>query len=124
MKPLLLHFYVTYRCNARCAFCDIPDTCDIPASRELSLDKAAAIVKQAKELGVRFVDFTGGEPLLYAHLPSLLKIARGLGLYTSVTTNCITYPRMAEKLKGRTVRILFGIVLLAFSVKLFHKAFV
>ena len=31
---------------------------------------------------------------------------------------------MAEKLKGRTVRILFGIVLLVFSVKLFHKAFV
>ncbi|MBW2602988.1 MAG: sulfite exporter TauE/SafE family protein [Deltaproteobacteria bacterium] len=30
---------------------------------------------------------------------------------------------MAEKLKGRTVRIIFGIVLLAFSIKLFHKAF-
>jgi hypothetical protein len=31
---------------------------------------------------------------------------------------------MAEKLKGRTVRIIFGIVLLAFSIKLFHKAFI
>lgn len=29
---------------------------------------------------------------------------------------------MAEKLKGRTVRIIFGIVLLAFSIKLFHRA--
>ena len=23
MKPLLLHYYVTMRCNARCSFCDI-----------------------------------------------------------------------------------------------------
>jgi uncharacterized membrane protein YfcA len=30
---------------------------------------------------------------------------------------------MAEKLKGRTVRIIFGIVLLAFSIKLLHRAF-
>jgi len=25
MKPLLLHYYVTYRCNARCSFCTIWD---------------------------------------------------------------------------------------------------
>lgn len=30
---------------------------------------------------------------------------------------------MTEKLKGRTVRIIFGLVLLAFSSKLIHKAF-
>lgn len=30
---------------------------------------------------------------------------------------------MAEKLKGRTVRIIFGIVLLVFSIKLFYRAF-
>jgi uncharacterized membrane protein YfcA len=30
---------------------------------------------------------------------------------------------MAEKLKSRTVRILFGIVLFAFSIKLFNRAF-
>jgi hypothetical protein len=30
---------------------------------------------------------------------------------------------MSEKLKGRTVRQLFGIVLMAFALKLLHKAF-
>ncbi len=109
MKPLLLHFYVTCRCNARCVFCDIPDNCDISFSEELPLDKAADIVKQAKELGVRFVDFTGGEPLLYNHLPSLLKIARSLGLYTSITTNCILYPKYAEKIKGLVTYLHFSL---------------
>ncbi|PJA28617.1 MAG: radical SAM protein [candidate division Zixibacteria bacterium CG_4_9_14_3_um_filter_46_8] len=109
MGPLLLHFYVTYRCNARCLFCDIPENCDIPSSSELTLDKAALIVKQAKELGIRFADFTGGEPLLYHHLPMLLRISRGLGLYTSVTTNCIRYPDMAEKLMGQITYLHFSL---------------
>ena len=30
---------------------------------------------------------------------------------------------MSEKLKGRTIRIIFGVVLLLFSAKLIHKAF-
>ncbi|MBD3234164.1 MAG: radical SAM protein [candidate division Zixibacteria bacterium] len=109
MKPLLLHFYVTYRCNARCEFCDIPDTCDIPVYHELSLDQAAKIVKDVRDLGVKFADFTGGEPLLYAHLPTLLKISRGLGLYTSVTTNCIKYPDLAEKIKGAVTYLHFSL---------------
>ena len=109
MKPLLLHFYVTYRCNARCSFCDIPDNCDIPASEELSLERAINIVKQARELGVRFADFTGGEPLLYKHLPPLLKASRALGMFTSVTTNCITYPQMAEELKGSITYLHFSL---------------
>ncbi|MCP4633491.1 MAG: radical SAM protein [candidate division Zixibacteria bacterium] len=109
MSPILLHFYVTYRCNARCVFCDIPESSNLTESQELTLERAAEIIKQAKELGVRFIDFTGGEPLLYKHLPTLLKIARGQGLYTSITTNCILYPKLAEKLKGNVTYLHFSL---------------
>ena len=51
-------------------------------------------------MGVLYVDFTGGEPLLHPELPRLLKKAGELGLHTSVTTNCLLYPAKAEKLQG------------------------
>jgi len=50
--------------------------------------------------GVRFVDFTGGEPLLHPNLPEFLTRAKSHGLRTTVTTNCILYPRRARDIKG------------------------
>ena len=51
-------------------------------------------------MGVLYVDFTGGEPLLHPDLADLLKKAGEYGLHTSVTTNCLLYPKQAEKLAG------------------------
>jgi len=95
-KPILCFYYLTYRCNARCSFCDI-------YQRKTTLADPAIVedhLKQLKPLGVRFIDFTGGEPLLHPQLPELLKTAGKTGFHTSVTTNCILYPRLAEKLRG------------------------
>ena len=95
-KPILCFYYLTYRCNARCSFCDI-------YRRKTTLADPALVeqhLKQLKPLGVRFIDFTGGEPLLHPDLPELLKIAGKTGFHTSVTTNCILYPKLAEKLRG------------------------
>ena len=95
-KPILCFYYLTYRCNARCSFCDI-------YRRKTTLADPAAVerhLKQLKPLGVRFIDFTGGEPLLHPRLPELLKMAGETGFHTSVTTNCILYPKLAEKMRG------------------------
>jgi len=95
-KPILCFYYLTYRCNARCSFCDIykrKTTMADPAMVERHLE-------QLKPFGVRFIDFTGGEPLLHPQLPDLLKTAGKTGFHTSVTTNCILYPKLAEKLRG------------------------
>lgn len=53
-----------------------------------------------KRLGVKVVDFTGGEPLVYKYLPEVLKAAREIGLYTSVANTGTLYPYKAEQLKG------------------------
>ena len=55
----------------------------------------------AKKLGVKFVDFTGGEPLLHPQLDLLLATAKKVGLRTSVTTNCLLYPQYAERIAGK-----------------------
>ena len=66
-------------------------------------------LEQAREIGVRFVDFTGGEPLLYEDLPRALEYARELGFWTSITTNGLGYPKRAESLKGRVDLLHFSL---------------
>jgi len=53
-----------------------------------------------KLLGVKVVDFTGGEPLLYESLPGVLAYARTIGLRTTVTTNGIRYIERASEISG------------------------
>lgn len=47
----------------------------------------AACLRDAAALGYRQLAVSGGEPLLYSHLPQLLTQARELGMLTSLTTN-------------------------------------
>jgi MoaA/NifB/PqqE/SkfB family radical SAM enzyme len=97
MKPLLLHYFVTNRCNARCSFCEIwreMPKCDAEPSvvlRNLGI---------ARKAGCTFVDFTGGEPLFHPDLPLFLREAKKLGFITSVTTNCILFEQRARDLAG------------------------
>ena len=94
--PVLCNYYVTYRCNAKCSFCDIWEK----PSPYITLENAAQNLRDLKRLGVSVVDFTGGEPLLHKQLPELLKLAKDLGFITTVTTNALLYPKLASNLKG------------------------
>ncbi|MBN1130234.1 MAG: radical SAM protein [Chitinispirillaceae bacterium] len=106
MKPILLHYYVTTRCNSRCSFCDIWKN---PAMPDASLPEVSANLAAARQAGCRFVDFTGGEPLLNKRLPQFLDEAKRLGYVTSVTTNCLLFPERARELAGLVDLLHFSI---------------
>ncbi len=82
-------FYVTYRCNSRCSYCNVWQNPAFKNIAELSAADAKLLIKQCYEHGVRYVDFTGGEPTLYPHLAEVIGYAKGLGIKTEVTSNCI-----------------------------------
>jgi MoaA/NifB/PqqE/SkfB family radical SAM enzyme len=65
--PVLVHFEVTLRCNARCGFCDYWKT--EPAARDEELASYADAARFFKPL---LVTFTGGEPLLRRDLETLV----------------------------------------------------
>ncbi len=94
--PVLCNYYVTYRCNAACGFCDIWEK----PSPYVTVENVSANLQAMRRLGVKVVDFTGGEPLLHRHLDLLLKEAREAGMITTVTTNGLLYPKYAERLRG------------------------
>ncbi|HEV7346719.1 radical SAM protein [Telluribacter sp.] len=94
--PVLCNYYVTYRCNATCSFCDIWER----PSPYVTTENARQNLQDLKRLGVKVVDFTGGEPLLHRQLDELLREAKAQGMITTVTTNGLLYPKYAEKLRG------------------------
>ena len=66
-RPLLVHFEVTLRCNARCGFCDYWKT---PAeAREHEL---ASYADAARHFNPMLVTFTGGEPLMRRDLEDIV----------------------------------------------------
>jgi len=96
-KPILLHYYITNRCNARCGFCTIwQQTPKVDARLKDVIDN----LRHARIAGCSFVDFTGGEPLLHPHLPDFLKEAKKLGFITSVTTNAMLFKERVSELRG------------------------
>jgi MoaA/NifB/PqqE/SkfB family radical SAM enzyme len=96
-RPILLHYFITYQCNCRCKFCSIWQN---PVKKHALTADVKRNLTEAFQLGTRFVDFTGGEPLLHPNLCDMLKYAKKLGYRTSITTNCYHYPSMARELKG------------------------
>ena len=94
--PILCNYYVTYRCNATCSFCDIWEK----PSPYVEENTVRRNLEDMKKLGVKVIDFTGGEPLLHRKMPELLRMAKEMGFITTLTTNGLLYPKNAEKLKG------------------------
>ena len=66
-RPVLVHFEVTMRCNARCDFCDYWKTDS--AARETELKSFADAARHFRPM---MITFTGGEPLLRADLEQIV----------------------------------------------------
>lgn len=94
--PVLCNYYLTYRCNAKCDFCDIWEQ----PSPYIDLIDVESNLSALKKLGVKIIDFTGGEPLLHKQLPEILHLAKDKGFITTITTNTLLYPKKAKSIAG------------------------
>lgn len=104
-KPSLCNYYLTYRCNARCSFCDIWEK----PSPYADVETIQQNLKLLKTAGVKIIDFTGGEPLLHRRIGEVLDLAKQAGFMTTLTTNCLLYPKKAEELFGKVDMLHFSI---------------
>ena len=95
-RPVLVHFEVTQRCNARCGFCDYWKT--DPAARESEL---ASYADAARYFNPMLVTFTGGEPTLRRDLEALVaQVHRAIRLkyITLITHGAMLSPERARSL--------------------------
>ena len=85
-----LRIAVTDRCNLRCIYCMPPQGVPrIPHGEVLSYEEIRAVVHAAAELGISRIRLTGGEPLVRAGLPELVRMLSKLDgvRELSLTTN-------------------------------------
>ena len=104
-RPVLCNYYVTYRCNASCGFCDIWEK----PSPYVTLESVRQNLTDLRRLGVKVIDFTGGEPLLHRQIDALVDVAKSLGFITTLTTNGLLYAKFAERLRGKVDMLHFSL---------------
>ncbi len=92
-RLLSVHWELTHRCNERCRHCFLPVTAPgdprdaARAHQELSTGEALALIDQLAALGVLYVTFSGGEPLLRDDFFVLAEHVRRRHLALRVYTN-------------------------------------
>ncbi|WP_327687137.1 radical SAM protein [Streptomyces sp. NBC_00467] len=95
-KPGLLQsarFYITFRCNSLCGYCNVWQDDKFKGYEELTLERARQILDEMYALGVRYVDFTGGEPVLHPHIDGIVQYAKSLGMTVEITSNGIRFAK-------------------------------
>lgn len=101
--PPAVNFHVEKQCNLRCSFCYAAFN-DDQALRSIrhGLPEAEArrVVELVHAAGAKKLTFVGGEPTLCPYLPSLLRLARNLGLVSTLVTNGARLERVLELAPG------------------------
>lgn len=80
--------YVSHKCNSACRYCDTHEDVYRNIS-DMTAEKGKNLIRQLRDVGVNYIDFTGGEPSLNRDLPTMLEYARELGIKTEMTTNAV-----------------------------------
>ena len=98
---LLCNYYVTYRCNAYCEFCHFGDHTNFKDNPYASLEDFKKNVNQLAELGVKFIDLTGGEPVLHKEIFAMAKFVPYLTDKTRINTKGLMLHQNIEKKTGK-----------------------
>ena len=98
-RPFSLLAEITHRCPLHCPYCSNPLQLATHAN-ELTTDEWKRVLREASDLGVLHVGFSGGEPLQRSDLAQLVAAAREAGLYTNLITSSLGLnPQRLEDLK-------------------------
>jgi MoaA/NifB/PqqE/SkfB family radical SAM enzyme len=106
---LLCNYYVTYRCNSFCVFCHFADHNKFNNTTDAKLEDFISNIDQIVKFGIKFIDVTGGEPLLNKNIDEMVSYATNKKLKVSLTTNTLLYPKFAERLAGHVSLLHFSL---------------
>ena len=79
--PELIHIEVTSKCNMKC-----PQCYNSNSGKDIDFIVLFQAIKEASNLGVKYIALSGGEPLLYPKLLSAVKTIRFYGMTSFIAT--------------------------------------
>ena len=93
------------RCNCRCVMCDIWKRTE---AQEISAAELERYLEDIEHLGVEWVVFTGGEPLMHSDLFRLSTMLRDRGIRTTVLSTGLLLERNAARIVEKVARVMNG----------------
>jgi MoaA/NifB/PqqE/SkfB family radical SAM enzyme len=95
--PNLMSYAVTDVCNANCEHCSFFAGIEKIKKEVLTLSQAQKLIKDAQEIGVSVINFSGGEPLMREDLPEIIRsVDKDLSTTILFTNGWF----LSEKIKG------------------------
>ena len=97
LQPEVLQITMTNRCNLSCRMCFVSHYVTKP-EEEMPVSQILDLIDQAKNMGVRTVVLSGGEPFLREDIYDIFKHCSKKGIWTVVTTNGTLLENKLEKI--------------------------
>jgi MoaA/NifB/PqqE/SkfB family radical SAM enzyme len=89
-----LFLNITSLCNSNCVFCEVNG---LDHKNDLEFERIKKLIKEARDLGVRGVTFSGGEPFVYPKIWDLIDYTLSLGFDLNITSNGLLISNFSEE---------------------------
>lgn len=83
--PRFAKIYPTYECNKRCDYCLYKNL--TKTKKIYPFNALKNLIDELKEIGVKAIEFSGGEPTLYPNFEDIVNYIKSKGLELGVLTN-------------------------------------
>ncbi len=105
LGPIKIQWELTYKCNLRCRHCHL---WKIKDEQRLPLNRIKEVLKELRELGGKYISFSGGELFLLKESFEILSFAKSLGFRVAANSNGWLVDRKnAEKLARTGIDSIF-----------------
>ncbi len=93
--PLLVEWNITYKCNLHCEYCGVKNI----QMEELETERIFQMIDELAALGAKFINFSGGEPLLRDDLGRIIDYCYLKKLIVSIKSNGVLVKKQINKIK-------------------------
>jgi radical SAM protein with 4Fe4S-binding SPASM domain len=97
--PLRILFIPTLKCTQRCFYCYSTQSYNTEIE-PLSFERLTEIFKEARQLGMEFIDLSGGEPFACQNIFQFLEVLRDIGITPNIPTKYPLTKEEVERLKS------------------------
>jgi len=92
--PIYVGWEITWRCNARCEYCNRWGI----GKKETSKEEALKVINEIGDMGCSILSLTGGEPLLRDDIGALIREAKSRDISVNINTNGSLLKQKAKEL--------------------------